>query len=280
MPRGTLAVIATDTSSDRETVAAAVRIAEAEDAHLDIHGLGIEMVLPEAYVSGAAGVLARPDLAAAEKRVEDLEAELQMLAPTTRAEVQVHRHVVLQDALASKVVELLRFADRAVLTAPSPGEPLDQLQLVESALFAGRCPAVVLPTDPLPAAAPRPERVVLAWDDSDPALAAARAALPLMRRAGGVEVVLVDPPAQARDRSDPGGAIAQFLARHGLRVEVTVLARTRRRISDVLRRHVLETGADALVMGAWGHSRLREAVFGGTTRDLLADPPVPLWLAR
>jgi nucleotide-binding universal stress UspA family protein len=61
---------------------------------------------------------------------------------------------------------------------------------------------------------------------------------------------------------------------------VAVLARTMPRVSDVLNRHVIDTGADLLVMGAYGHSRLREALFGGATRDMLEICPVPVLMAH
>ncbi|MGR3594618.1 MAG: hypothetical protein ACU0BO_21890 [Limimaricola soesokkakensis] len=75
-------------------------------------------------------------------------------------------------------------------------------------------------------------------------------------------------------------AVTLFLLRHGAQVEINVLSRSRPKISDVLKCHVYNTGAEAMVMGALGHSRLREKLFGGTARDMLTDPPIPLILAR
>jgi nucleotide-binding universal stress UspA family protein len=65
-----------------------------------------------------------------------------------------------------------------------------------------------------------------------------------------------------------------------VKAEVSVLAKTAPRVSDVLMRHVRDLDADTLVIGAYGHSRLREAILGGATRDLLAEAEVPLFLAR
>jgi nucleotide-binding universal stress UspA family protein len=65
-----------------------------------------------------------------------------------------------------------------------------------------------------------------------------------------------------------------------VRAEVTVLAKTLPRVSDVLIRHLRDANADLLVMGAYGHSRFREAILGGATRDMLEKAEVPVFLAH
>ena len=78
-----------------------------------------------------------------------------------------------------------------------------------------------------------------------------------------------------------GGMLCQMLVRHGVKAEVSVLARTLPRISDILARHVRDQNADLLVMGAYGHSRVREFLFGGVTRYFLdADTAPALLLAH
>ena len=95
-----------------------------------------------------------------------------------------------------------------------------------------------------------------------------------------MQIVVIDPPVHGAERSDPGGQLCQMLVRHGVRAEVSVLARSEPRISDVLTRHLREQGADLMVMGAYGHSRLREAIVGGATRDMLKHAQVPVFLAH
>jgi nucleotide-binding universal stress UspA family protein len=95
-----------------------------------------------------------------------------------------------------------------------------------------------------------------------------------------VDVAIVDPSPQASDRSGPGGALSLWLARHGLDVEVSVLARALPRVADVLARFASDQGAEALVMGGYGHSPLREAITGGPTRTLLKETTLPLVLAH
>ena len=111
-------------------------------------------------------------------------------------------------------------------------------------------------------------------------MVAVRRALPFLKRADLVNITVIDPPAQAPERSDPGGLLCQMLVRHGVKAEVSVLARTLPRVSDVLNRARARQNADMLVMGAYGHSRFREAILGGATRDMLEQAEVPVFMAH
>jgi nucleotide-binding universal stress UspA family protein len=71
-----------------------------------------------------------------------------------------------------------------------------------------------------------------------------------------------------------------MLVRHGVKAEVTVLARTMPKISDVLARHCRDVDADLLVMGAYSHSRFREAILGGATRNMLEAAEIPVFMAH
>ena len=109
---------------------------------------------------------------------------------------------------------------------------------------------------------------------------AVRAAMPFLQAADSVRVVVIDPPTHGPNRSDPGGLLSQFLSRHGVRVEIDVLSKTLPRVSDVLMRHVKDTEADMVVMGAYGHSRFREAILGGATRNMLEQADIPVLMAH
>ena len=93
-------------------------------------------------------------------------------------------------------------------------------------------------------------RIALAWNQGDEALTATRAALPLLKAATAVDITIIDPPSHGPERSDPGGMLSQLLSRHGVHAEVSVLAKTLPKTSDVLARHVRDINADMVVMGA------------------------------
>ena len=128
--------------------------------------------------------------------------------------------------------------------------------------------------------APAAKRVVIAWNQSAEAMSAVRQSLPILKAADLVNIAVIDPPQHGAERSDPGGMLCQMLVRHGVKAEVSVLARTLPRISDVLARHVRDMNADLLVMGAYGHSRFREAILGGATRNMLEKAEVPVLMAH
>lgn len=155
--------------------------------------------------------------------------------------------------------------------------PDDAEAVTEAALFEGGCPVLVVPGD-LPQKPVR--RVLVAWNQSAEALTAVRRALPLLRAAEMVEITVIDPRRGGSERSDPGGALAQMLTRHGVHADIAVLARTAPTISDELNRRATEIDADLIVMGAYGHSRFREAILGGATRNMLEKAAVPVFMAR
>jgi nucleotide-binding universal stress UspA family protein len=107
-----------------------------------------------------------------------------------------------------------------------------------------------------------------------------RAALPILKESEVVNIAIINPPTHAPDRSDPGGALSQMLSRHGVHAEVAVLAKSLPRISDVIARHVSDQNADLLVMGAYGHSRFRESILGGATRNMLKMAETPVLMAH
>jgi nucleotide-binding universal stress UspA family protein len=179
----------------------------------------------------------------------------------------------LTDYLATK----LRFSDLVVLPRPYQDNP-EATSLVEACLFAAERPVLMIPKG---CKAPDAGgHVLMGWNDGAEALAAARAALPLLEQAEVADICIIDPPKHAADRSDPGGAMAQYLMRHGTRSEVAVLAKTEPHIGDILLRHAKEVGAHLIISGAYGHSRMREAVFGGATRDLLEAADLPILMSR
>jgi nucleotide-binding universal stress UspA family protein len=171
------------------------------------------------------------------------------------------------------------YCDLMLLGAPAAmGEELRR-QAISGAIFEARIPLLLTPEGQSPPL--RPETVLLAWDSSPDAAGAARDALDLLVGAGRVHVTMVDPRADADGNGEePGADIAAYLARHGVNVSVDRLSSAGRPIADTLRRHAVDISADMIVMGAYGHSRLRERIFGGVTRSMLDNPPVPVFMSR
>jgi nucleotide-binding universal stress UspA family protein len=152
-------------------------------------------------------------------------------------------------------------------------------KVVEGALFWSGKPLLLVPEGARPTL--EPKRVLVAWDTRIEATRAVREALELLATADEVRLAIVDPVEGERSHGEePGADVATFLARHGVKATVDRLPSENHSVADVLRRHAVDTDAEMLVMGAYGHSRLRERIFGGMTRSMLENPPLPVFLAR
>jgi len=266
-------------AEDKAALDAAITLARREDAHLDVLALGLDQTQVGYFYAGASAVLYQETLERAQAEAETAEAAVRKRLAPEDLRWSVERAVAQLGGISGLIGLQARFADLCLLPKPY-GEgrsPADEAVL-EAALFEGGCPVLVMPDG---GDAPgRFDRIVVAWNQSPEALTAIRKAMPLLQKAAVVDITVVDPPSHGPERSDPGGILSQWLARHGVRAEVSVLARTLPRVSEVLLRHCTDRDADLLVMGAYGHSRFREAILGGATRDMLEAASLPVFMAH
>lgn len=248
-------------------------------SHLDVLCLGQDPVRPGTLAADAPAELIRA-------AIERAQAEAVRLRDTIEARIDPMREDVSVEALSTwftglgpAVADLGRYADLAILPGHS-GDSLGALsrRLTETILFSARAPVLWVP----PSAPEHPsfDKIVVAWNGSLEALHAVRLALPLLRSASVVDVVIVDPPADTPERSDPGGRVSLMLSRHGIQNTIRVIEHDVSRVSTALCDYVADKGFDLVVMGAYGHSRIREAVLGGATRHMLAEATFPLLLSR
>lgn len=276
-----LLTVTTDPEAAGIQVSAAALLAQAQDAHLDALALGVDRTQAGySYVGiGAVVLQVAMDRAADEARANEAAVKKAVAEQGPALRFAVETAVTQMGALSGLVASRARYADLVILPQPygKTNGPEDEA-VVEAALFEGMAPVLLVPEAGLATATPK--RVVLAWDQSREALSAARRALPFLKRAELVTIVVVDPPAHGEERSDPGGLLCQMLVRHGVKAEVLVLAKSLPRISEMLARACLDLEADLLVMGAYGHSRFREAILGGATRDMLEKATLGVFMAH
>lgn len=275
----TLTSVVTDLEIDRTAVEAALKIANRNGGHLDVLCLGIDRTQPGFYHAGANAMALQSNLAEAENDAQTLETGIKKMLDACQVSWTTRAVSAQLPGLAQFLAHRMRFTDMAVLAQPyGEGRGRESEVVVESALFDAGIPVLVMPDD---AVVPnRIERIVVAWNESQEALTAIRFALPFLKSADIVNIAMVDPPSHALDRSDPGGALAQMLSRHGIIAEVSVLAKTMPHVSDVLARHLVDQNANLLVMGAYGHSRIRESILGGATRNTLQMAKLPVFMAH
>lgn len=271
--------IVTDADAARTQIDAAVALTRREDAHLDVLCIGIDRTQTGYYYAGATAILTQEAYNQAKEEAAEAKSKIRARLASEDIRWGVETAVAQIGALGGPVSMLARYSDLVVLAKPygDTGSAAAEA-IVEACLFEGRAPVLILP-DRFDAQR-FATRVALAWNQSDEALMATRAAMPLLKTARAVDITIIDPPTHGAERSDPGGLLSQLLSRHGIHAEVSVLARTLPRTSDVLARHARDIDADLVVMGAYGHSRFREAILGGTTRNMLEQAELPVLMAH
>ena len=252
----------------------AAAIAQRCDAHLEVLSIGVDVSAPGYYYAGANALIEQQSLERAREEAAAGEAAAKAALEGLALRWSVAAGVAQIGTIQHLVGGHARFSDLVVLPRPyGESKGVSDEAVLEAALFAGNVPVLVLPDKPLPE---RFGKAVIAWNQSAEAMGAIRAALQFLIEADVCNIVIVDPPRHGSDRSDPGGALSQMLARHGVKTEISVVAGTMPRTADVLLRHVNDQSADLMVMGAYGHSRFREAIIGGATRDMLEATTVPV----
>ncbi len=150
---------------------------------------------------------------------------------------------------------------------------------VQAALF--RAPAGVVLNGMASPSSLAPKRVLVAWRPTKASSRAVHAAMPILRGAKEVTLVIVDPIMTVmRDGEDPGADAARWLSHQGCKVTVQQTPSGGHDIGDVLIKCARERDAELIVMGGYDHSRLREIVFGGTTRRLVEQPDLAVFMAH
>lgn len=273
-----LTAVAADDVED-DSLGPVTEFADAHGAHLEALCYGIDHAYPAYHYGGISHDVLQ---ASQEKaRHEAVEVRKAVSAAIDASGVEGTARAVIAgiSGIGDVLADRGRLADLAMLMQASEEEsPRLHDMIVEAALFAAHLPVLLIPRGV--SVTPWPKRIIVGWDDGAQALAAVRAALPLLKQAETVSIVIVDPPRHASEHADPGHDVSLMLSRHGVPADIVVLARTLPSVSEMLMRQATDTRADLLVMGAYGHSRFRETVFGGTTRRMLTESTVPLLLAR
>ena len=172
-----------------------------------------------------------------------------------------------------------RYADLTVVGPEMLARETLKDKVIEGALFSSGKPLLLLPEGSRPTI--KPSRVMIAWDSGVEASRAVRESLEILAGAEEVRIALVDPAeGESGHGAEPGADVATYLARHGVKVTVDRVPSQGKSVASVLRQHAVDTAAELLVMGGYGHSRLRERIFGGVTRSMLDSPPLPIFMAR
>lgn len=258
----------------------AVAFAAAVGARISAIACEVKIQAPGNVLAGA--VLDVAALVAAEAKKSSTNAKVLLTAFQDAAEKRgVFQDRILERCLTSEapgvLVEYARLRDLTIVPVPV-GDYFDQWY-AEAIIFGSGHPTLVLPHTRKRAGAFTLDVVAVAWDFSRPAARAVADALPLLEKAKKVHVLTVANEKVIESRR-PTAEFAKYLGRHDVDVVLDTVDAADRRIGDILESYVTSCNADMLVMGAYGHSRIREFILGGATKSMLSRPPLPIFLSH
>jgi nucleotide-binding universal stress UspA family protein len=265
----------TDTAQSQHRVDAALDMAVRHDAHLT--GIGVEPTLD--LPTYAAPEI--PENVLREIRAQHVAraaaAHANFEAAAKRAGWFDRSDWMTEQGAPIEILALhARYADLTIVgQTPPPNTPNGEATLAHDLVLQSGRPVLVMPF--FGANAPIGDNVVVAWNGSREAARAVGDAMPILERAKNVNVLSIQPEGIG---DAPGADIAHHLARHGIRATAKQSVANRIDTGDVLLNFIADSGADLLVMGAYGHTRMREIILGGVTRHVLQHAAVPVLLSH
>jgi nucleotide-binding universal stress UspA family protein len=264
-----------------EDVAAdyAISMAKAYGSHVVGVAFVYEPVIPGSLLGGVP-----TDLIEAQ-REENAKAAKTAIArfEAATAGASVSAETRLLDASVAGAADLFgriaRRFDMAIVGQAREEQGASEELLIEGALFGSGRPVIIVPHISIKPQSLKLDGIMVCWDGSRPAARAIGDSIPFLQRAQSIEVVVVT---GEHDKSGEitGTNMKRHLARHGVDVEIKRIAADNVDVQAAILTHAQDSGADFIVMGAYGHSRLREFILGGVTRSILKSMPVPVLMSH
>ncbi len=256
----------------------AISIAEAFEAHLLGVAFAYEPVIPGSVMGGISpGFI---DAQRTESKKSARAAAARFDAATKREGVSAESRIIsagISDA-ADQLGQLARRFDLTVVGQPE-GEDANADEIVdEGVLFASGRPVIFVPY--IQKTRLKLDRVMVCWDGSRPAARAIADAMPFLKKAKQVEIVMVDGKKSFKNDEAPGADLAKHLARHKLDITLKRITSPDIDTASTILSYAADSSTDMIVMGGYGHSRLREFILGGVTRGLLESMTVPVLMSH
>ena len=256
----------------------AVSVAEAFGANLAAVTFAYEAVLPATLMGGGLPVdFINEQRALAEEAANAAMTRLKEMARRTGVAVEARLETTSLAGAANIFGHLARRFDLSIVGQANPDVVGPQELIIEAALFHSGRPAVVVPY--IQKTGLTLNRVLVCWDGGRQAARAIADALPFLHRAEAVEVVVVATKPLKSDDS-PGADIARHLAHHDFNVDLKRVVTGGTDVANTILSYAADVSADFVVMGGYGHSRLREFILGGATRGVLSSMTIPTLMSH
>ncbi len=253
----------------------ALSLATEMGAHLTAAGVVLEIVPPASFMGEYPYDIMAEAIEQARQAAEQSYQRIAAAAPAT-----VQTELVVIQAIAGQAREdfgrLARHFDLSIVGQGGEEGGGDDELMAEGALFASGKPVFIVPN--IHKGPAKLGKAMVCWDGGINSARAIAGSIDLLKRAGKVEVVTIAGRNAPHDEL-PGFNITRHLIRHGISATLKKLPAAQD-VGETLLSYAADSGADFMVMGAYGHSRLREFVLGGTTRTILNSMTIPVLMAH
>ncbi len=255
----------------------AVSLADAFQAHLLGVAFSFEPVIPGMVMGGIPPEFIDSQRAESDKKARAAVARFEKAAK--QAGVSVETRIISSSisGAADQFGQLARRFDLVVVGQPEGDKAAPDEVVDEGVLFESGRPVIFVPF--IQKIGVKLDRVMVCWDGSRAATRAVADSIPILQKAKTVEIVLVAAKGFKADEA-PGVDLAKHLARHGLQVTLKRITSPEIDIASTILSYAADSNADMIVMGGYGHSRLREFVLGGVTRSILETMTVPALMSH
>jgi nucleotide-binding universal stress UspA family protein len=253
----------------------AISVGEAFEAHVLGIAVSYEPVIPGTVMGGIPPEIIESQRAESSTKARTAIARFEQAAkrPAFRRRA-ARRHI---SGAADQIGRIGRRFDLIVVGQPERQKWVPDEVVDEGVLFESGRPVIFVPF--IQKGGMKLDRAMICWDGGRAAARAVADSMPLLKKAKQVEIVLIsDKP--ARQDEVPGADLGQHLARHGLKVTVKRITSPDIDVPSTILSYAADSSADMIVMGGYGHSRLREFVLGGATRGLLESMTVPVLMSH
>ena len=255
----------------------ALSIAEAFEAHIAGTAFAFEPVIFSSGMGGIASGIIDSAIAENERAAKAALDRFDSAAKKRGLSVETHRITALVADAAERFGRIARRFDVSVVSQAALESTAAEDLFVQSALFTSGRPVVVIPY--IQKAPMNLDHIMCCWDGSQPAARAIADAAPFLQKAKKIDLLIV---ATEKVRNDeiPGADMAQHLARQGFNVTLQQISATDIDVANAILSYAADSLVDFLVMGGYGHSRWRELVLGGATRDILSSMTIPTLMSH
>lgn len=255
----------------------AISLAETFEAHVLGIAVSYDPVIPGTVMGGIPPEIIDGQRRESDKKARDAISRFEQTAKRAGISAETRTISASIAGAADEIARIGRRFDLIVAGQPDRQKSSADQIVDEGVLFESARPVVFVPF--IHKGAAKLDRIMVCWDGGRAATRAVADALPVMKKAKQVEVVIVSAKPSKADEV-PGADLGQHLARHGLKTEVKRITSPDVDVASTILSYAADSTADMIVMGGYGHSRLREFVLGGVTRQLLESMTVPVLMSH